>query len=107
MNKFFLMEAISVQGDGVVNEDAFGYANSHFWVLDGATSKTGNRYYSDISDAGLLVKEFSAALEKCCYDNPAYSNHQLLIDACSRVEKHMPVNSSCSKCVVMKTGTGV
>lgn len=71
------MKSVSVQGIGEINEDIFGGKGKRFWVFDGATPVSGNRYYSDVSDAHYIVNLFNEMMIEL--DTGKDSNIDLLI----------------------------
>lgn len=74
-----IIDNVSSKGDGVVNEDTFGFCSNRCWVIDGVTSRAEKYFYSPVSDAQFFVNNYSDILKNNCIYNEISSNRELLL----------------------------
>ena len=44
------------KGDGIENEDAVGFADNAFWVIDGATDLFKKKIFGTVDDVAFYVR---------------------------------------------------
>lgn len=89
---FKILDIISEKGDGKVNEDTYGIASNHLWVIDGVTDKTEKKYYSEVSDAAFFANSFSKELQKVTEHSNTIENPKALILAMKELSHKLSKN---------------
>lgn len=63
----------SIKGDGIENEDEFGFSDNTFWVIDGASDLFGLNLFNSNDDVAFYVRTLSKKIKECMNDQDELS----------------------------------